>query len=170
MKLAVTTTEKKKTVTDAPEAQAQVQGAAITGSAAPSAEQQKTSPWSSLLQQLGYKPTSNSTYPMPRPTTQQATQQTTPGTQQATQQATPETPAASPGTEAQAGNTAGVGTSQVTGQPQGTTAGSTTGTTTTTKITYTPPEFKEAEYAPDLKPVLDDWLAAAREQQEKSID
>ena len=131
MKLAVTTTEKKKTVTDAPEAQAQVQGAAITGSAAPSAEQQKTSPWRSLLQQMGYKPMSSSTtYPMPRPTTQQTT---------------PETPASSSGTEAQAGNTGGVGTAQVTGQTQGTPAGSPTGTTTTTKITYTPPEFKEAE-------------------------
>ena len=80
--MAVTTTEKKKTVTDAPEAQAQVQGAAITGSAAPSAEKQKTSPWSSLLQQLGYKPTSSSTYP---------------AAQQTTQQTTPETPAASSG-------------------------------------------------------------------------
>ena len=181
MKLAVTTTEKKKTVTDAPEAQAQVQGAAITGSAAPSAEQQKTSSRSSLLQQLGYKPMSSSTtYPMPRPTTQQTTpetpaassvgaspsaeHQTTPpgdaflqqiGHRPTTQQTTPETPA---------GDTAGAGTSQATA------AGSTDGATTTTKITYTPPEFKEAEYAPDLKPVLDDWLAAAREQQEKSID
>ena len=207
MKLAVTTTEKKKTVTDAPEAQAQVQGAAITGSAAPSAEQQKTSSRSSLLQQLGYKPMSSSTtYPMPRPTTQQTTPETSaassgsaapsaekqktspwssllqqlgykptssstyPAAQQTTQQTTPETPAASSGAEAQTGNATGVGTSQVTGQTQDTAAGSTTGTTTTTKVTYTPPEFKEAEYAPDFKPVLDDWLAAAREQQEKSID
>ena len=181
MKLAVTTTEKKKTVTDAPEAQAQVQGAAITGSAAPSAGQQKTSSRSSLPQQPGHKPMSSSTtYPMPRPTTQQTTPETpaassgsaAPSAEQqktswwdsflqqighrpTTQQTTPETPA---------GDTAGAGTSQDTA------AGSTDGATTTTKITYTPPEFKEAEYAPDLKPVLDDWIAAAREQQEKSID
>ncbi len=143
MKLAVTTTEEKKTVTDA--AGNPTQAAADKNSLSP-----------------GFMITGNATAP--------ATQQTTPVTQQTTQQTTPETPATPSGTEAQAGNTGGVGTAQVTGQTQGTTAGSTTGTTTTTKVTYTPPEFKEAEYAPDLKPILDDWLAAAREQQEKSID
>lgn len=48
--------------------------------------------------------------------------------------------------------------------------GSTTGTTVTKKVTYTPPQFKEAEYAPDFKPLLDDWAAAAREQQINTID
>lgn len=143
MKLAVTTTEEKKTVTDA--AGNPTQAAADKNSLSP-----------------GFMITGNATAP--------ATQQTTPITQQTTQQTTPETPATPSGTEAPAGNTGGAGTAQVTGQTQGTTAGSTTGTTTTTKVTYTPPEFKEAEYAPDLKPILDDWLAAAREQQEKSID
>ena len=141
--MAVTTTEEKKTVTDA--AGNPTQAAADKNSLSP-----------------GFMITGNATAP--------ATQQTTPITQQTTQQTTPETPATPSGTEAPAGNTGGAGTAQVTGQTQGTTAGSTTGTTTTTKVTYTPPEFKEAEYAPDLKPILDDWLAAAREQQEKSID
>ena len=142
MKLAVTTTEEKKTVTDA--AGNPTQAAADKNSLSP-----------------GFMITGNATTP--------ATQQTTP----VTQQTATETPAASSGAEAQTGNATGVGTSQVTGQTQNTPAtGSTgtTGTTTTTKVTYTPPEFKEAEYAPDLKPILDDWLAAAREQQEKSID
>ena len=155
--MAVTTTEEKKTVTDA--AGNPTQAAADKNSLSP-----------------GFMITGNATAPATQqttPVTQQTTpvtQQTTPVTQQTTQQTKPETPATPSGTEAQAGNTGGVGTAQVTGQTQGTTAGSTTGTTTTTKVTYTPPEFKEAEYAPDLKPILDDWLAAAREQQEKSID
>lgn len=142
MKLAVTTTEEKKTVTDA--AGNPTQAAADKNSLSP-----------------GFMITGNATTP--------ATQQTTP----VTQKTATETPAASSGAEAQTGNATGVGTSQVTGQAQNTPAtGSTgtTGTTTTTKVTYTPPEFKEAEYAPDLKPILDDWLTAAREQQEKSID
>lgn len=160
MKLAGTTTEEKKTVTDAAENAAQVQDPTVTGSAAAPAEKQTTSPWSSLLQLLGNKttPTTPQTTPTAQPTTPDA------------QQTVPETPAASSGAEAQTGNTTGAGTSQVTGQTQNPTVGSTTGTTTTTKVTYTPPEFKEAEYAPDLKPILDDWLAAARDQQEKSID
>lgn len=142
MKLAVTTTEEKKTVTDA--AGNPTQAAADKNSLSP-----------------GFMITGNATAPV--------TQQTTP----VTQKTATETPAASSGAEAQTGNATGVGTSQVTGQTQNTPAtGSTgtTGTTTTTKVTYTPPEFKEAEYAPDLKPILDDWLTAAREQQEKSID
>lgn len=140
--MAVTTTEEKKTVTDA--AGNPTQAAADKNSLSP-----------------GFMITGNATTP--------ATQQTTP----VTQKTATETPAASSGAEAQTGNATGVGTSQVTGQAQNTPAtGSTgtTGTTTTTKVTYTPPEFKEAEYAPDLKPILDDWLTAAREQQEKSID
>lgn len=63
---------------------------------------------------------------------------------------------------------AGAGQTQTT-PAQGQT-GSTTGTTVTKKVTYTPPQFKEAEYAPDFKPLLDDWAAAAREQQINTID